>query len=86
MRTTETLSILQKIINLTWQQSGNDITKLARWIRCLFSLTISYDEETSLKCVEQATLIASERHGVRCPVAYVRALTQICLLWDTDNR
>lgn len=62
------MSILQKIISLTWQQTGNDITKLARWIRCLFNLTLSNDDETSLRCAEQAAHISSEKRGVRCSV------------------
>ncbi|KAF2114687.1 meiosis protein SPO22/ZIP4 like-domain-containing protein [Lophiotrema nucula] len=58
------LTVLQKIINITWQHSNNDIVKLSRWIRCLFQLALSFDESISLKCIDQASLIAAARHGV----------------------
>ncbi|XPS72064.1 sporulation-specific protein 22 [Ascochyta lentis] len=59
------LSMLQKIINLTSRQDGNDTTKLSRWIRCLFNSTLNIDETISLKCLDQATQIAAKKHGVR---------------------
>lgn len=61
----EALSALQKIINLTSRQNGNDIVKLARWLRCLFNLTLTYNEEISIKCLEQAIQIAVKKQGVR---------------------
>lgn len=60
----EILSVLQRIINITTKQNGNDATKLARWIRCLFQLSLTFDESVSLRCVEQATTLASNREGV----------------------
>ncbi|KAL6711348.1 sporulation-specific protein 22 [Coniothyrium glycines] len=57
------LSVLQKIIGLTCRQSDSDITKLARWIRCLFQLSLPVDEGICLKCIEQVTHIAAKRHG-----------------------
>jgi hypothetical protein len=61
----EVLSMLQKIINLTSRQNGNDITTLSRWLRCLFNLTLTYDETISLKCLDQVTQIAAKKHKVR---------------------
>lgn len=61
----EVLSMLQKIINLTSRQNGNDVVRLSRWLRCLFNLTLSLDENISLKCLDQVTQIAAKRHGVR---------------------
>lgn len=46
------------------RQTGNDISKLSRWIRCLYQLALSYDEGISLKCIGKATEIAAERQGV----------------------
>jgi hypothetical protein len=64
---TEVLSVLQKIINLTCRQSDGDITKLSRWLRCLFKLSLEHDESISLKCIEQATHIAAKKQGVSAP-------------------
>ncbi|CAI6268821.1 unnamed protein product [Periconia digitata] len=55
------LSVLQKIINTTTRQNGNDVDKIARWIRCLFQLALPFDENVSLRCVEQATTFAASR-------------------------
>lgn len=61
----EVLGVLQKIINLTSRQNGNDVVRLSRWLRCLFNLTLSLDEKISLKCLDQATQIAAKKQGVR---------------------
>jgi hypothetical protein len=58
------LTVLQKIINLAWRQSDNDLVKLSRWIRCLFQLSLAFDESISLKCLDQASQIAAARQGV----------------------
>ncbi|KAF2090252.1 SPO22-domain-containing protein [Saccharata proteae CBS 121410] len=57
------LTVLQKIINLTWRhRSGStDVAKLARWIRCLFQLSLGFDEKLSLQCIEQAKDVAQKR-------------------------
>lgn len=60
----EVLSVLHKIINLTARQTGTDLTKLSRWLRCLFNLSLTYDEGTSLKCIEQVVQIATKQQGV----------------------
>lgn len=60
----EVLSVLDKIIKLTSRQSGMDIVKLSRWIRCLFNLALSVDENISYRCTEEATDIAAKHHGV----------------------
>lgn len=61
--------MLQKIINLTSRQNGNDVVKLSRWLRCLFNLTLTYDENISLKCLDQVTQIAAKKQGVRAKQA-----------------
>jgi hypothetical protein len=60
----EVLSVLDKIIKLTSRQSGMDIVKLSRWIRCLFNLALSFDENISYRCTEEAADIAAKHHGV----------------------
>ena len=57
--------MLQKIINLTSRQNGNDVVRLSRWLRCLFSLTLPLDEKISLKCLDQVIQIAAKKQGVR---------------------
>ncbi|KAF1997925.1 SPO22-domain-containing protein [Amniculicola lignicola CBS 123094] len=57
------LSVIEKIINLTWRESNNDIVKLSRWIRCLFRLALTFDEKISLGCLDKATQIAAGRQG-----------------------
>jgi hypothetical protein len=58
------LSVLQKIISLTSRQAGSDISKLARWLRCLYSLALTFDDRVSITCLEKATELAQKRHGV----------------------
>jgi hypothetical protein len=58
------LSVLQKIIDITWRQSNHDTVKLARWIRCLFQLALTVDEAMSLICLERATEVAAAESGV----------------------
>ncbi|RMZ74395.1 transcription factor [Pyrenophora seminiperda CCB06] len=59
----KTLSVLQKIINLTSRQPGSDMTKLSRWLRCLFNLSLQYDHGFSLKCIDQVIHLAETRQG-----------------------
>ncbi|KAF1940662.1 SPO22-domain-containing protein [Clathrospora elynae] len=73
------LSVLQKIINLTSRQSGSDIAKLSRWLRCLFSLSLDYDEEVSFKCIEQVTLIAAKNQGTFRPITTASGLDNLPL-------
>lgn len=64
IRAEEVLSVLDKIIGLTVRQPGTDIVKIAHWLRCLFKLTLDYDESISYKCTEQAINLATRYHGV----------------------
>jgi hypothetical protein len=69
----EVLSVLQKIINLTCRQAaGRDIAKLARWLRCMFSLSLEYDEEVSIKCLGQVTHLAAKQQNVSSPYFCIR--------------
>ncbi|CAN9168411.1 unnamed protein product [Alternaria alternata] len=60
---TKVLSVLEKIINLTCRQPNRDITKLARWLRCLFDISLEHDEKASLKCIEQVTHMAAKQQN-----------------------
>lgn len=62
------LSVLEKIIKLTSHQTGTDMTKLARWLRCLFSIALGCDERISLSCIELAVTVATKHHGVSFPL------------------
>jgi hypothetical protein len=64
MECVEVLSVLEKIIHLTARQTGTDITKLARWLRCLFNLALTYDESISFKCIDEAVALAVKYQGV----------------------
>jgi hypothetical protein len=64
----EILSILQKIINMTSRQENSNMVKLSRWLRCLYQLALTFDENISLRCVDQATQFASARQGVSRPL------------------
>jgi hypothetical protein len=56
--------VLDKIIKLASHQTGTDITKLARWLRCLFNIALTYDESISIRCIEHAIKVATHHHGV----------------------
>ncbi|KAJ9649388.1 sporulation-specific protein 22 [Coniosporium tulheliwenetii] len=75
---TKLLAVLQKIINLSLRSSGpnnasgkdsDSITKLARWLRVLFqlSLTSTDDDRTALRCLDQATTLATQRQASANP-------------------
>jgi streptomycin 6-kinase len=67
-KATEVLSMLKKIIKLTSHQTGTDMTKLARWLRCLFSIALGYDDKISINCIELAVTVATKHHGVSFPL------------------
>ncbi|KAJ5063293.1 meiosis protein SPO22/ZIP4 like-domain-containing protein [Bipolaris maydis] len=62
------LSVLQKIVNLVSRQPGSDMPRLSRWLRCLFSLSLPFDDESSLKCIDQVTHIAATKQSVILPL------------------
>ncbi|KAG9644000.1 SPO22-domain-containing protein, partial [Aureobasidium melanogenum] len=62
-------SVLEKIINTCWR-NNKDITRLARWIRCLFQMTLTPDPIISLRCLDQASAIASKAATRQIPEAY----------------
>lgn len=61
--------VLEKIINTCWR-NNKDITRLARWIRCLFQMTLTSDPVISLRCLDQASAIASKAATRQIPEAY----------------
>jgi hypothetical protein len=62
-------SVMEKIINTCWR-NNKDITRLARWIRCLFQMTLTTDSIISLRCLDQASAIASKAATKQIPEAY----------------
>jgi hypothetical protein len=60
---------MEKIINTCWR-NNKDITRLARWIRCLFQMTLDNDSVISLRCLDQASAIASKAATKHIPEAY----------------
>jgi hypothetical protein len=61
--------VMEKIINTCWR-NNKDITRLARWIRCLFQMTLDTDSVISLRCLDQASAIASKAATCHIPEAY----------------
>ncbi|KAI4744710.1 hypothetical protein E4T50_04904 [Aureobasidium sp. EXF-12298] len=62
-------SVMEKIINTCWR-NNKDITRLARWIRCLFQMTMTTNFVISLRCLDQASAIASKAATQQIPEAY----------------
>jgi hypothetical protein len=58
------LATIQKIVDHVWRLSACNIDKLSRWLRCLFRLSLTVDENTSLYCLDQAALVAANRRDV----------------------
>ncbi|KAG9593451.1 SPO22-domain-containing protein, partial [Aureobasidium melanogenum] len=62
-------AVLEKIINTCWR-NNKDITRLARWIRCLFQMTLTSDPIIALRCLDQASAIAFKAATRQIPEAY----------------
>ncbi|KAI5246324.1 hypothetical protein E4T42_06428 [Aureobasidium subglaciale] len=52
-------TVMEKIINACYR-NNKDITRLARWIRCLFQMCLSSNPALSLRCLDQAASIATK--------------------------
>ncbi|KAG8627159.1 hypothetical protein KVT40_004642 [Elsinoe batatas] len=52
--------VMQSIISQSWQKEKHNIPKLAKWLRCVFRMTIASAPDTALRIVEQATSIADK--------------------------
>ncbi|KAF2154269.1 hypothetical protein K461DRAFT_320422 [Myriangium duriaei CBS 260.36] len=50
--------VMQAIVNQSWRQEKGNLPKLARWLRCIFRMTISTSPETALRVLDQAASIA----------------------------
>lgn len=63
------LAVLQEIINRTWRacssRGQSDIALLARWLRCLFQLSLPFDDTLSLHCLDTAVKVAQQHHSGR---------------------
>lgn len=54
----------QQIVNKVYRPDSGDIDRLARWIRCLFSLALSSNAEMSENIVDQVISIAGSAKEV----------------------
>ncbi|KAI9880696.1 MAG: hypothetical protein M1830_001329 [Pleopsidium flavum] len=54
------LSTLQKIVNVTWRLEGNSVTKLSRWIRCLFQIALTSDINIAEHLLDQIVNVAKD--------------------------
>jgi len=58
---TETMIIiLQQIVNLSWRVDGIDMTRLARWVRCLFQLALTSRAEIAEFLLDQVCALAKD--------------------------
>ncbi|KAI9055545.1 hypothetical protein LZ554_000492 [Drepanopeziza brunnea f. sp. 'monogermtubi'] len=62
--------ILKKIINETWGMDSLDVPKLAKYIRCLFQITISEDVEVAEQLLDQVCGYASEAAETDTPFPF----------------
>jgi len=51
--------VMQKLINQSWRSEKHNIEKLSRWLRCVFRMTVTINQEIALQVVDQATSIAT---------------------------
>ena len=62
---TETMIvILQQIVNMSWRIDGIDMTRLARWVRCLFQLALTSKAEIAEFLIDQVCALAEDEKMV----------------------
>ncbi len=59
------IATLQQIINATWHKETYSVEKLARWVRCLFTLALTSNVETAEHLLDQVESIVEEARKVR---------------------
>lgn len=52
-------NVLQHIVNHSWRRDRSNMLKVARWIRCVFRMTLSVNTAMAMQCLEQAAAIAA---------------------------
>ncbi|KAI9697243.1 MAG: hypothetical protein M1836_004807 [Candelina mexicana] len=57
----------QKIVNVTWHLEGNDMQKLARWIRCLFQIALPSDIKVAEHILDQMHNVAQDARSYKNP-------------------
>lgn len=73
------LTFVQQIINATWRLETNEVERLSRWIRCLFSLTLTCKIDLAEHLLDQVTEIVVNSSKV-IPIPYL-ARPYLCLCW-----
>ena len=61
---TVTITTLQHIINVTWHCENCDIEKLSRWIRCLFNIAQTSDNDTAEQLLDEVASIVENTKEV----------------------
>ncbi|KAI9795239.1 MAG: hypothetical protein M1835_006135 [Candelina submexicana] len=61
------ITTLQKIVNVIWRLEGNDMQKLARWIRCLFQIALPSDIKVAEHILDQMHNIAQDARSYNNP-------------------
>ncbi|KAI9695204.1 MAG: hypothetical protein M1820_008840 [Bogoriella megaspora] len=54
------LSVVQKIVKASCHGLNNDIVKVSRWFRCLFSMALESDPDISLTCLDEVADIVKQ--------------------------
>ena len=65
------LTFVQQIINATWQLEANEVEKLSRWIRCLFSLALTCKIDLAEHLLDQVSELAANTSKV-IPIPYLK--------------
>jgi len=82
IQTSVKITTLQQIINITWQHESYDIEKLSRWIRCLFNLALTSNDETAERLLDQVARIGEETWKAR--VFLESPILSLRLHWDSN--
>jgi len=55
-------SVMQKIINQSWRSERGNTPKLARWLRCVFRMTLTTNPEISLQILDQVVGLCNDEY------------------------
>lgn len=60
-------AVIQTVINKSWSEQRHDIGKVAKWLRCMFGMTIDTNQDMAMQCLEQALATAIHRSAGHKP-------------------
>jgi len=55
-------AVMQNVINQSWRSTKGNMSMLARWLRCVFRMTLTTDPETSLGVLDQVVAVYNDRY------------------------